>query len=167
MIQETNEDLNYILRHHSRPTWAQWALGIARAASERSEDPYVRVGACILGQDNSVASVGYNGIPAGYTIDMHDRDARRPYMVHAEGNALRYILPGQGRLIAVTHMPCAECLKMIKSYDINEVVYGVTIENSVYDLPQVQKMAFEFGVNMYAIGYPHPLLGNSETRTGF
>ena len=130
------------------PSWAQWALGLAEAASERSEDPYVKVGACIIGFDNSVASVGYNGVPSGISIDMSDRERRRPYMVHAEANALRYIKPGDGRLLAVTHMPCIECLKTAKAYDINEIVYSMTIDNSVYDTSAIMKMAFEFGMTV-------------------
>ena len=44
-------------------------MELAIAASLRSEDPYVQVGSCILREDMSVASVGYNGAPSGIEID--------------------------------------------------------------------------------------------------
>jgi deoxycytidylate deaminase len=69
-------------------------------------------------------------------------------MVHAEGNALRYIRPGEGRLLAVTLFPCIECLKMAKSYDINTIVYSSMIMGAAYDVGAIQKMAFEFGVTL-------------------
>ena len=42
----------------SRLSWEQYALMIAKVASARSEDPYQKVGACVLRNDFSVASVG-------------------------------------------------------------------------------------------------------------
>jgi dCMP deaminase len=107
----------------NRLSWPQYAMKIALAASWRSEDPYVKVGACVLRHDNSVASVGYNGAVSGVDIDWSDRDARREKVIHAETNCLRYLLPNEGRLIAVTLKPCNDCLKNIASYGIKNVFY--------------------------------------------
>jgi deoxycytidylate deaminase len=76
-------------------------------------------------------------------------------MVHAEGNALRYIRPGEGRLLAVTLFPCLECLKTAKSYDINLIVYGSSILGDAYDVGAIQKMAFEFGVTLKKVSTDH------------
>ena len=35
-----------------RVSWEQYALNIAHTASQRSEDPYIKVGACALNQEN-------------------------------------------------------------------------------------------------------------------
>lgn len=106
-----------------RIDWDEYALKLALVASERSEDPYVKVGACLLRHDNSVASLGYNGAPPNIDIHWSDRDERRSRVVHAEVNALRYISPNECRLLACTHIPCNDCLKMIASYGIKKIVY--------------------------------------------
>ena len=54
-----------------RLDWECYALSLARVASLRSEDPFVKVGACVLRYDNSVASLGYNGAPPKVNIDWY------------------------------------------------------------------------------------------------
>lgn len=135
-----------------RPTWEEYALIIAEAARTRSEDPYVQVGACILRYDFSVASVGYNGAPSGVNVDFSNRDARRPRMIHAEANALRYIRPGEAYLLATTLMPCLECVKLITAYGIEKVVFRDVIENTdVYDSDLTYSIATEFGMKVLRI----------------
>jgi len=107
----------------SRPTWEEYALKLAETASLRSEDPYVKCGACILRYDNSVAALGYNGLVPGSEIDWSDRDYRRPFVSHAERSALRYCKPGEAMLIAVTLSPCQACMMDIAMYGIKKVVF--------------------------------------------
>jgi len=107
----------------ARISWNEYALKLALVASERSEDPYVKVGACVLRHDHSIASLGYNGAPPEVNIYWHDRDERRKRVVHAEVNALRYVKPSECYLLASTHLPCNDCLKMIASYGIRKIVY--------------------------------------------
>lgn len=107
----------------SRLSWEEYAMDLAVVASRRSEDPFIKVGACILRSDHSVASLGYNGAPPKIEIDWTNRDERRKRVVHAETNALRYISPDEGYLLACTLLPCNDCLKNIASYGIKEVVY--------------------------------------------
>lgn len=109
-----------------RPSWEEYAIGLAVAAATRSEDLNYKVGAVVLRPDNSVAGVGYNGAPSQITLDWTDRDGRRPFVIHAEMNAMRYCTRQEveGGLIAVTHTPCVHCLPMIAGYGITRVVYG-------------------------------------------
>ena len=111
-----------------RSTWEEYALSLASVASLRSEDPYLKVGACALRHDNSVGALGYNGAPPGIEIDWSNRDERRKRVVHAEVNALRYINPDECYLLACTHMPCNDCLKMIAAYGVKKVIF-----KDVYD----------------------------------
>jgi len=122
-------------------------MKIALAASSRSEDPHVKVGACVLRYDNSVASVGYNGAPSGIQIDWEDRDKRREKVIHAETNCLRYLRPGEGSLIAVTLKPCQDCLKNISSYGIKKVFYLHDYCRS----PNTESLADEFGLTIEKI----------------
>jgi dCMP deaminase len=108
--------------------WNEYALNIAFAVAEKSKDPWRKVGACLVRHDNSIASVGYNGFIAGMQEDWSDRENRRRLVVHAEQNALRYIKPDECRLIAVTLLPCNDCLKAIASYGIKEIAYAQTYE---------------------------------------
>ena len=106
-----------------RPTWEEYAMNLAFAARTRSEDPHLKVGACVLRPDNSVAALGYNGVTAGLTIDWTDRDKRRKFVIHAEKNCLKYCTPGNCQLIAVTLLPCSDCILTIASYGIKKVLY--------------------------------------------
>ena len=42
---------------NNRLSWEEYAIGLAEAASLRSEDPYVKVGAAVFRDDWSVAGV--------------------------------------------------------------------------------------------------------------
>ena len=130
-----------------RIDWERYALSLAKVAALRSEDPFVKVGACVLRHDNSVASLGYNGAPPKVNIDWSDRDERRRRVIHAEANALRYVKPQECRLLACTLLPCNDCLKVISSYGIKEVVY---IEEYDKDCSSLT-LASEFGINLKKI----------------
>jgi len=109
-----------------RPTWDEYALALAETASMRSEDPYVRVGACALDYNNRVLGVAYNGLAPGTTVSDYfwaDRDGRRPFILHAETNLLSLFKRGEGRLIACTLLPCSCCARQIISHGIKKVVY--------------------------------------------
>ena len=77
-------------------SWDQYFMGIAILSSMRSKDPHTSVGACIVGVDNKILSVGYNGMPRGCSDDEYpwDRENEDPlqtkylYVCHAELNAL-------------------------------------------------------------------------------
>ena len=127
-----------------RLDWEEYALELARVASLRSEDPFMKVGACVLRNDNSVAGVGYNGAPPGIEINWENRDERRRRVVHAEVNALRYVKPGEGELLACILLPCNDCLKMIASYGIKKVIFS-----DIYELDKSSlSLAREFKIQL-------------------
>ena len=107
-----------------RLSWEEYALGIARVASLRSEDPYKKVGACALDYDNRVIGIGYNGLAKGKDVSPSfwlDRDSRRPFMIHAEVNCLSLFKYGECKTLAVTLMPCSSCASMMATYAIKKV----------------------------------------------
>tara|TARA_R100001163_G_scaffold59465_1_gene48234 strand:- start:2479 stop:2895 length:417 start_codon:yes stop_codon:yes gene_type:complete len=101
----------------------KYAIELAKIAALRSEDPYVKVGCCVLRKDKSVAGLGYNGAPSGIEIDWSDRDKRRKRVLHAEVNALRYVKPNECDIIACTLLPCKSCIQMIAAYNIKKIIY--------------------------------------------
>lgn len=122
-------------------------MSLAEIAALRSEDPYKKVGCCILRPDHSVAGLGYNGAPTGITIDWTDREQRRLRVVHAETNALRYIKPGEAGLVAVTLLPCNSCLLNLAAYQVKEICYKELYDK---DLSSVQ-VAKELGITLILI----------------
>lgn len=114
-------------------SWDQYFMGIAILSSMRSKDPHTSVGACIVGGDNKILSVGYNGMPRGCSDDEYpwDRENEDPlqtkylYVCHAELNALlNYTGTNlQGARIYTTLFPCNECTKALIQSGIKEVIY--------------------------------------------
>tara|TARA_Y100001938_G_C7830571_1_gene301135 strand:- start:139 stop:567 length:429 start_codon:yes stop_codon:yes gene_type:complete len=114
-----------------RLSWENYALKLAKTASERSEDPYVKVGACALGWSHEVLGLGYNGLMSGKDVEpsfWEDRDSRRPYMIHAEVNCLAGVERNKCKVLAVTLLPCAYCATLIAAHEIRHVVYGDTYD---------------------------------------
>ena len=110
-----------------RINWDTYAMQLARVASQRSEDPYQQVGACGLDAEHRVVGVAYNGLMSGKQVGADfwmDRDARRPFMIHAETNLLALMRRGECETLACTLLPCAACATAIAAHGIQKVVYG-------------------------------------------
>jgi dCMP deaminase len=120
--------------------WDEYAMSIAEAVAKKSKDPWQKVGAVILREDNSIASVGYNGFPQGQEEDWSDREERRKYVIHAEQNALRYTKPGEGKTLVSTLLPCRDCLKTIAAYKIKRVLYKEVYKSDPIALEIAEKM---------------------------
>jgi dCMP deaminase len=127
-----------------RVSWEEYALLLAETGAARSEDPFERVGACVLREDHSVAGIGYNGAPPGIKIDWTNRDRRRERVVHAEVNALRYVRPDEGFLLACTLMPCQDCIKMAATYGIKCVYFREFYSRD----GSATELAKEFGIKL-------------------
>lgn len=141
-----------------RPSWEAYALALAEVVATRSEDPWLRVGAVALRKDHSIASTGYNGAPAGVTIDWENRDERRKRVIHAEANALRWCTPKdlEGGLVAVTHCPCLECVRLLAAYGVKRVVYASEVPNaSLYDTAESRRVARDLGLELEQHGERH------------
>jgi dCMP deaminase len=111
---------------NDRICWEEYALKIAETAALRSEDIYTKVGAVGLDFSNRVIGVAYNGLASGVKVNKKfwkDRDARRPFMIHAETNLLSLFKRGECKLIACTLLPCSYCASMIAGYGIKRVIY--------------------------------------------
>ena len=115
-------------------TWDEYFMGIAKLSSMRSKDPNTQVGACIVGSDNRILSIGYNGCPNGFDDDEFpwDRegkplDTKYLYVCHAEMNSVLNYRGNRKELesarIYVDLFPCNECAKIIIQAGIKEVIY--------------------------------------------
>ena len=113
-------------------SWDAYFMGIALLSAQRSKDPGTQVGACIVGADKKILSVGSNGMPIGCSDDVMPweregapRDTKYLYVCHAELNAILNYSGGrlQGARLYTTLFPCNECAKAIIQAGIREVVY--------------------------------------------
>ena len=126
----------------NRLSWSEYALNLAEAASLRSKDPYVKVGACALDFNHRVLGVGYNGVASGKDTSYgfwQDRDGRRPFMIHAEVNCLSLFKGGECKILAVTLLPCSYCASTIAAYNIPKVIY-----KDIYEKDVLAKEIFKF-----------------------
>lgn len=103
-----------------------YALSVAKTVAQRSPDPYRQVGAVILDKDNRIISTGYNGLAPGFDPPdsfWDDKEKRKPYVLHAEINALSYIKKGEGHILVCTLKPCEHCLIACLAHGIKTIWY--------------------------------------------
>ena len=103
-------------------------LRIAREWSLLSYCKRKQVGAIIV-KDRMIISDGYNGTPAGFeNVCEDDNNVTKPYVLHAEANAITKIArsnnSSDGATMYVTASPCIECSKLIIQAGIKRVVYS-------------------------------------------
>ena len=108
----------------------------AHAFAECSTARRLNVGAIVV-KDNRIISIGYNGMPSGwtneceYTIQHHElgtcTEVTKPEVLHAEANALMKLTQStESSLDAemfVTHVPCIDCAKLIYQAGIKKLTY--------------------------------------------
>ena len=113
-------------------SWDAYFMGIAILSAQRSKDPGTQVGACIVGADNKILSVGYNGMPIGcadeampWAREGEPMDTKYLYVCHAELNAILNYSGGslQGATVYTTLFPCNECAKALIQSGVKRVVY--------------------------------------------
>lgn len=143
--------------------WDDTWMALAKIIAERSKDPNTQVGACIVGTDNHIVGLGYNGFPQNcdnYALPW-DRigntlDTKYVYMCHAESNAIdngdNSKFPGSR--IYVTLYSCNECAKRIIQNRITEVIYlsdkyhktdEVTAARLMFKMAGVKTRQFKYG----------------------
>ena len=101
---------------------------MARIREEKSYCKRRQVGAIVV-KDQSIISDGYNGTPSGFeNICEDDTNTTKPYVLHAEANAITKLARSSnnsdGATLYVTASPCIECAKLIIQAGIKRVVYG-------------------------------------------
>ena len=108
--------------------------------AECSTAEKLKVG-CVLVKADRIISIGYNGMPAGWTneceiLSFYTDDGKqlpsqvlvtKPEVLHAEENAItklaRSTESGEGATAFITHAPCLSCAKLLYSSGIVEVYY--------------------------------------------
>jgi dCMP deaminase len=85
-----------------------------------------KVGALLV-KDRMIISDGYNGTPSGFENICEEDGVTKPYVLHAEANAITKVAKSgnssEGATLYVTASPCLECSKLIIQSGIRRVVY--------------------------------------------
>lgn len=103
-------------------------LRMARIWAENSYCERRKVGA-IMVNGSMIISDGFNGTPSGFeNVCEDDSGATKPYVLHAEANAITKVARSNnssvGSTLYVTASPCLECAKLIIQAGIARVVYN-------------------------------------------
>ena len=125
-------------------------MDVAQRFSELSSAKRLKVGAIVV-KDDRIISIGYNGMPVGWTNDCENKvyaDAwsidnnlweyqeedgtaynlkTKPEVIHAEANAIAKLArsneSGDGSSMFLTHAPCIDCAKQVYTAGIKKVYY--------------------------------------------
>ena len=113
--------------------WDEAHMQAAKVYSKLSSAQRLQVG-CVLVKDNRIISIGYNGMPSGWTnvCETSDeygmRPVTKPEVLHAETNAIAKVAQSnesaKGATAYTTCAPCLDCAKLIYQAGISRVVYG-------------------------------------------
>ena len=103
-------------------------LKMAQIWAENSYCERKKVGALLV-KDKMIISDGYNGTPAGFeNICEDDTDTTKPYVLHAEANAITKVAKSnnssENSTLYITTSPCLECSKLIIQSGIRRVVFS-------------------------------------------
>ena len=109
----------------------------------------LKVGAVVV-KDNRIISIGYNGMPAGWTNECEyhvseycdvtkswyptGETKTKDEVIHAEANAILKLArdgeSGNGASLFCTHAPCIDCAKLIYGAGISSVYYRNAYRNT-------------------------------------
>ncbi len=102
-------------------------LRMAQIWAENSYCKRRQVGAIVV-KNKMIISDGYNGTPSGFENVCEENDITKPYVLHAEANAITKLArshnSSEGATLYVTASPCLECSKLIIQSGIKRVIYG-------------------------------------------
>lgn len=117
-------------------------MDVATRFSMLSSAKRLQVGAILVKEDR-IISIGYNGMPSGWTNECEDyiqlsddtiTTKTKPEVIHAEANAIAKLAKssesGEGSILFLTHAPCIDCAKQVYTAGIKQVYYRDTYKNN-------------------------------------
>jgi len=123
--------------------WVDAFMDTAERFAQLSSAKRLQVGAVVV-KDNRIISIGYNGMPSGWTNEcentiQHSDDTvslvTKDEVIHAEANAISKLAKsgdsGDGASLFCTHAPCIHCAKIIYGAGISKVYYRDTYRDSI------------------------------------
>ena len=107
--------------------WVDAFMDTAERFAQLSSATRLHVGAVVV-KDNRIISIGYNGMPAGWTNECEGEDGKtKDEVIHAEANAIAKLArdgeSGLGTDLFCTHAPCIQCAKIVYGAGVRKVYY--------------------------------------------
>jgi len=119
-------------------------MDVAERFAKLSSAKRLQVGAIIV-KDDRIISIGYNGMPAGWTNECEEvveylEDGgtitkTKDEVIHAEANAIAKLAKssesGDGSTMFLTHAPCIHCAKQVYTAGIKKVYYRNSYRDTI------------------------------------
>lgn len=122
--------------------WVNAFMDTAERFAQLSSAKRLQVGAVVV-KDNRIISIGYNGMPSGWTNDcenvvQYSDDTTslvtKDEVIHAEANAISKLArsseSGYGSFMFISHAPCIHCAKLIYGAGVEKVYYRKTYRDT-------------------------------------
>jgi dCMP deaminase len=128
--------------------WIDAFMDTAERFAQLSSAVRLQVGAVVV-KDNRIISIGYNGMPSGWTNECEEVvTPSLPYLqgdgptlktksevIHAEANAILKLArdgeSGNQASLFCTHAPCIDCAKLIYGAGINSIYYRASYRDTI------------------------------------
>jgi len=118
-------------------------MDTAERFAQLSSAKRLQVGAVVV-KDSRIISIGYNGMPAGWTnecenvVQLSDDTVvlkTKDEVIHAEANAILKLArdgeSGSGSTLFCTHAPCIHCAKLVHGAGISKVYYRNSYRDTI------------------------------------
>ena len=142
-----------------KASWDETFMTLCYVTARRSGDMSTKVGAVIVGSDNSIVSTGYNDLPRGIDdegeigvdgIPSHRspiNNEKYLWTEHSERNAIynagRNGVPIKGCKLYVNFLPCTPCARAIIQSSIVEVIAHLEGQEAYYEAKGEQPNMWE------------------------
>lgn len=141
-------------------SWDELFILQAALIAQKSKDPSTKVGCVIVGGDNAILSMGFNGFPRGVNENDSSR-WKRPekyhWIEHAERNAIFNAarnginVSGARAYLNWEPKPCADCTRALIQSGIKEIIgpnraFPGKGAGKFYSIDHSEEMLYEAGV---------------------
>lgn len=145
-------------------SWNEYFLKLAYLISSKSKDARTKIGSVIV-RDKRILSTGYNGIPAGCSDEVIERQnypTKKYYFSHSEANSIFFAARNGVNIfdssIYTLATPCSSCAQAIIQAGIKSVFihteYNKLFENDkdwAESCEHTKQMFLESGVDLILI----------------
>jgi dCMP deaminase len=111
--------------------WHEFYIGMCLHISQKSKDRSTKLGAVIVGANEEVLAIGFNGFPRGVDDEeerFHERPMKYRITEHAERNAIYnaarrgIMLEGATMYLPFEPTPCTDCTRGVIQSGIKRII---------------------------------------------
>jgi len=120
--------------------WDTFFMSLVYLIGMKSKDDSTHLGAVIVAEDNTIISVGYNGLPRGvrYSYQRQQRPEKYYWFEHAERNAvfnaIRIGANIKDSIMYTNGTPCCDCARAVIQAGIKKVIVDKSWDSGNKDI---------------------------------